>query len=69
MKQVNESHLKGQKALSEAEKKEETNKQMMERIKIFCNISYQLYLNSINPDKPVYAEVQSKPPDEFTNAA
>ena len=66
-KQVNKFHLKEN--LSDEESKERTEK-VLERIKAFCNVSYQLYLKSIDPDKPTIAkQLESEPPDEFTNAA
>ncbi len=71
-KQVNELNperaiaLLGNKDVNE-EKLTET----LERIKAFCKVAYQLYLNDINPDKPnaIVKQLDTEPPQQFTNAA
>ena len=71
-KQVNELSLERAVALLGNKKiNEETLKKMLERIKAFCKVSYQLYLKSKNPDKPtaIVKQLESEPPNEFTNAA
>lgn len=67
-KQENEFPLK--ESLLKEESEEERTQKMSERIKAFCKIAYQLYLKSNNPDTPTIAsQLESEPPDEFTNAA
>jgi hypothetical protein len=71
-KQVNELSLERAKALlGNKEIKEEKLKKMLERIKTFCKVAYQLYLKRTNPDKPTeeIRQFKSEPPDEFTKAA
>lgn len=70
-KQVNELSLERAKALlGNKEINEETLKKMMERIKVFCKVSYQLYLKDCNTNKlPIVIQLEAEPLDEFTNAA
>jgi len=70
-KQVNELSLERAIALLGNKKiNEERLKKMLERIKAFCKVSYQLYLKSKNPDKPtIVKQLEAEPPNEFTNAA
>ena len=70
-KQVNELNLQRAKALLGGEEiNEESLKKLLERIKVFCKVSYQLYLNSNTPDKPpIIKKLDTEPPSEFTNAA
>jgi hypothetical protein len=70
-KQVNELSLERAIALLGNKKiKGEKLIKMLERIKAFCKVTYQLYLKSINPDKPtIVKQIKSEPPDSFTKAA
>jgi hypothetical protein len=70
-KQVNELSLERAIALLGNKKinKEKLTK-MLERIKSFCKVAYQLYNKNIKPDQPNNAkQFEAQPPDEFTNAA
>lgn len=57
--------------LGNKEVDEEKLTKTLERIKAFCKVAYQLYLNDINSDKPIaiVKQLESKPPEKFTNAA
>lgn len=67
-KQVNKLHPKREIPLSGDINKNHMNK-LLEKIKAFCNISYQLYLKTIQPDKQDIAkQFESEPPKEFTKA-
>ncbi len=71
-KQVNELSLERAIALLGNKKiKKDQLKKLLERIKAFCKVSYQLYLKSINPDKPtaIIKQLEIEPPDSFTKAA
>lgn len=71
-KQVNELDLERAKILLGQKEIDETKlKKMLERIKVFCKVSYQLYLKNLEPDKPtaVIKQLESEQPDEFTKAA
>lgn len=74
-KQVNELDLERAKILlgqKEGKIIDETKlKKMLERIKVFCKVAYQLYLQNVEPDKPanIMKQLKSEPPDEFTKAA
>lgn len=70
-KQVNELSLERAKVLFGKEIKEEKLKRMLERIKAFCKVAYQLYLTKGKPDKPIaqVRQLNSEPPNEFTKAA
>lgn len=71
-KQVNELSLERAIALlGEKKVKKENLKKLLDHIKVFCKVSYQLYLKSINPDKPAATikQLDVEPPDSFTNAA
>lgn len=71
-KQVNELSL--ERAIALLGKKninKEKLKKLLERIKVFCKVSYQLYLKNVDPDKPtaIVKQLDAEPPDSFTNAA
>jgi hypothetical protein len=70
-KQVNELSLERAIALlGNKEIKEDQLKKLLERIKAFCNVSYQLYLKKIEPDNPtIVKQLEAEPPDSFTNVA
>lgn len=71
-KQVNELSPERAKALlGQKEINEEKLKEMLEKIKAFCKVSYQLYLKDSNADlQEIEAkEFESEPTDQFTTAA
>jgi hypothetical protein len=70
-KQVNELSLERAKALlGNKEVDEQQLKKVLEKIKVFCKVAYQLYLKSTHPDKPtIVKQLKSDPGDEFTKAA
>jgi len=74
-KQVNELDLERAKILlgqKEGKGIDEIKlKKILERIKVFCKVAYQLYIENVEPDKPaaVMKNFESEPPDEFTKAA
>lgn len=71
-KQVNEmSHERAIALLGNTKINEEKLTETLERIKAFCKVAYQLYLNDINPDKPttIVKQLDTEPPQKFTNAA
>ena len=71
-KQVNELDLERAKILLGQKEIDEVKlKKVLERIKVFCKVAYQLYLKNVEPDKPanVMKQLESEPPDEFTKAA
>ncbi len=71
-KRVNELNLERAKTLLGKEKiSEEKLKQVLERIKAFCKVAYQLYSKknpSVNEADNV-RQLYSEPPDQFKNAA
>jgi len=70
IKRVKELSLERAKALLGKKKiSEERLKRVLERIKAFCKVAYQLYANTTDdPNKPC-RKLDAEPPDEFTNAA
>jgi hypothetical protein len=70
-KQVNELSLERAKALlGNKQVDEQQLKKVLEKIKVFCKVAYQLYLTSTQPDRPtIVRQLKSDPPDEFTKAA
>lgn len=71
-KQVNElSPERAKVLLGQKEINKEKLKEMLERIKAFCKISYQLYLKDTNAElQDVETKMfDSEPTDQFTNAA
>jgi hypothetical protein len=71
-KQVNEVSLERAKALLGNNNIEtEKLKKLLEKVKVFCKVAYQLYLNNTQPDKPKakMKRLDTEPPNEFTNAA
>jgi hypothetical protein len=70
-KQVNELSLERAKALLGKEINEEKLKRMLERVKAFCKVAYQLYLKTTQPGKPtaIVKPLNPEPPNEFTKAA
>ena len=71
-KQVNELSLERAKALLGKSNIDENKlRKLLEKIKAFCKVSYQLYLKLNNPDKPtaIMRTLESEPPNEFKNAA
>ena len=71
-KQVNELSLERARALlGTKEINDKQLKKMMERIKAFCKVSYQLYLKSTNAEMPdaKIIQLEAEPPNEFTKAA
>lgn len=71
-KQVNELCPERAKSLlGQKEIKEEQLKEMLERIKAFCKVSYQLYLKDTNAEleDTEAKKFISEPIDQFTNAA
>ena len=70
-KQVNElSHERAIALLGNKKINKEKLTKLLERIKAFCKVAYQLYQKNILPDKPTHVkELKANPPDEFTNAA
>ena len=71
IKQVDELSLERAKALLGKEISEERLKKMVERIKAFYKVAYQLYSKTNETEKTIdnVRELYSEPPDEFTNAA
>lgn len=74
IKRVNELTLERAKALLGKEKEEiseEKLKKMMEQVKAFCKVAYQLYAktNATELENGNVRQLFSEPPDEFTNAA
>jgi hypothetical protein len=72
IKRVNELSLERAKALlGEKEISEERLTKTLERIKAFCKVAYQLYskTNETNVMGKNVRELDSEPPDKFTNAA
>ncbi|HXB41693.1 MAG TPA: hypothetical protein VNZ49_14225 [Bacteroidia bacterium] len=70
--QVNELSLERAKALLGESKIDENKlRKLLERIKAFCKVSYQLYLKFNEPDKPtsIMRTLEAEPPNEFKNAA
>lgn len=69
-KQVKELSLQRAAALLEGKKlNEQTLLQLVERVKAFCKISYQLYLQKVRAVKnDETKKLDAEPPDEFTNA-
>lgn len=70
-KQVNELSLERAKTLlGNKEMDEQKLIQIMEKVKVFCKVSYQLYLKGVEPEKTaIIISLESEPPNEFTNAA
>lgn len=71
-KQVKELGLEKALQLLGAKKiKKEVLQKLLARIKAFCKVSYQLYLNKTEPDKSIslVKPLDAEPPNEFTNAA
>lgn len=67
---MNELSLERAKALLGKEVDEQQLKKVLEKIKVFCKVAYQLYLTSTEPDKPsIVKQLTSDPPDEFTKVA
>jgi len=69
IKRVNELSLERAKALLGKEISEKRLKKVLERIKAFCKVAYELYSKTNETDKDNVRELYSEPPDEFTNAA
>lgn len=76
IKQVDELSLERVKTLLGKEKKdisEERLKKMVEQVKAFCKVAYQLYSKTNQTATDVESDnvrqFFSEPPDEFTNAA
>lgn len=43
---------------------------LLERVKAFCRVSYQLYIKKLEPDNTaVVKTLNVEPPEEFTKAA
>lgn len=71
-KQVNELSLERAKVLlGNKEIDEKKLRKLMERIKAFCKVSYQLFVKNNPPDNPtaIVRALEAEPPNEFTNAA
>jgi hypothetical protein len=69
-KQVNEMSLERAKVLFGREIDECKLKKLLEQVKAFCKVSYELYLKSIDSDKgAIVKQLEAEPPDEFTKAA
>ena len=71
-KQVNELNPERAKALlGKSEIDENKLMKLLERIKAFCKVSYQLYLKLNASDKSItiMRTLESEPPNEFKNAA
>lgn len=71
-KQVNEISLERAKTLlGQTEINEEKLKEVLERIKAFCKVSYQLYLKDINAEEKdaEIIKLEFEPTDQFTTAA
>lgn len=67
-KQVNELSPERAKALLGInEIDEEKLIKVLERIKAFCKVSYQLYANNNTPDKIPERTLEAEPPNQFTN--
>lgn len=71
IKRVNELSLERAKALLGKEISEERLKKVVERIKAFCKVAYQLYskTNATEMESDNVRQLYAEPPDEFTNAA
>jgi hypothetical protein len=72
IKRVNELNLERAKALlSEKEISEERLTKLLEQVKAFCKVAYQLYSNTNETEKTSdnVRELNPEPPEEFTNAA
>jgi hypothetical protein len=72
IKRVDELSLERAKALlGEKEISEERLTKVLEQVKAFCKVAYELYskTNEVNCKSDNVRELYSEPPDEFTNAA
>ena len=72
IKRVDEMSLERAKALlGEKEISEERLKKVVEQVKAFCKVAYQLYskTNSTDLESDNVRQLFTEPPDEFTNAA
>lgn len=70
-KQVNELSLERAKALlGQTEINEDKLKEVLEQIKAFCKVSYQLYLKDTNAEieDAEIIELEIEPTDQFTTA-
>ena len=71
-KQVNElSPERAKILLGNNEMDEDKLLKLLERIKAFCKVTYQLYSNHNPPDKPTneLRTLDAQPPNQFTNKA
>ena len=70
-KRVNKLSPKGDKSLSdEKQTPDESLIRVMEQIKAFCKVAYQLYSQKSETEtNSLGKELRSVPPDQFTNAA
>jgi hypothetical protein len=71
-KRVNELTLERAKALlGENKISEERLKKVLDRIKVFCKVAYQLYSkrNQVKTESDHVRQLNAEPPDQFTNAA
>jgi hypothetical protein len=57
--------------LGENEISEERLKKVLDRIKVFCKVAYQLYSkrNQVTTESTDARQLNSEPPDQFTKAA
>lgn len=72
IKRVNDlSHERAKALLGEKEISEERLTKVLEQVKAFCKVAYQLYSKTNETDKTNdnVRELYSEPPEEFTNAA
>lgn len=72
IKRVDEMSLERAKALlGEKEISEERLKKVVEQVKAFCKVAYQLYskTNATDLESDDVRQLYAEPPDEFTNAA
>ncbi|MBA3664576.1 MAG: hypothetical protein H0W61_10255 [Bacteroidetes bacterium] len=71
IKQVNELNLERANALLEEKISEEKLKKVLEQVKAFCKVAYQLYskTNPTEKENDNVRELSTEPPEQFTNAA
>lgn len=72
IKKVNELNLERAKALLGKEKiPDDKLPRVLEQVKMFCKVAYQLYAKQSGTDNSSdnARQIYSEPPDQFTNAA
>lgn len=71
IKRVNELNSERANALLEEKISEEKLTKVLEQVKAFCKVAYQLYSkkNPTEKENDNVRELHSEPPEQFTNAA